>query len=69
MPRTLFVTTSGSALESGERQCSAFITEWIRRPVAAEASLISAATGASVIVPISIPSKPASMRHLEALAR
>ena len=60
MPATLFATTSGSALESGYFQWSAFITEWISRPVFAEASLISAATAGSVIVPISMPSKPTS---------
>ncbi len=60
MPATLFVTTSGSALESGYFQWSAFITEWIMSPVFAAASLISSATLGSAIVPISMPSKPTS---------
>jgi len=60
IPATLLLTTSGSALDSGKRQWSAFITEWIFRPVFAEASLISAATAASAMVPTSMPWNPTS---------
>ena len=60
MPATLFATTSGSALESGYFQWSAFITEWMMSPVFAAASLISSASSVSAIVPISMPSKPTS---------
>ena len=41
IPATLRDTASGSALESGYFQWSAFMTEWMVSPVFAEASRIS----------------------------
>jgi hypothetical protein len=65
IPATLLSTTARSSLESGEFQCSWFITEWMRRPERAEASLISSASLASATVRISMPAKPASSASLK----
>jgi hypothetical protein len=60
IPATPLPTTSASSLDSGYFQCAEFMTEWITSPVRAAASLISAASPASVTVCISMPAKPAS---------
>ena len=61
IPLTLLSTTAGSGDDSGDRQCSLFITEWIFNPVLVDASLISAASASAVMVCISTASKPASL--------
>ena len=52
--------TAESAEERGLRQCSEFMTEWMRRPVLREAARISSALAGSGVVGHSISSKPAS---------
>src|SRR5690606_15026425 len=58
MPATLFFTTSGSALDSGNCQCALFITEWITRPVSDEALAMASTSAWSSTVCISMPSNP-----------
>ena len=58
MPATLLRTTSGSGLDSGYRQWSEFMTEWMTRPVDCDALAMASASVWSVTVCISMPSKP-----------
>ena len=58
MPSTLRRTTSGSGLLIGYFQWSMFMTEWISRPVSSDARATVSASARSVMVCISMPSKP-----------